>query len=144
MLHYFTHQHADREAETFWSGLGAVRRKDFLAVGGYDPNWENIEDVEFGLRLRHAGGRIRLEPLAQGTHLKKLSLGSMFRIDLWGRAVPWTRLIIQGRMRPGLLNSGLRHRLSAAIVALFLAAISIVTFWPQVLWVVPAIIVLFV
>ncbi len=117
LLHFFTHQAAGPEAGTFWTGLGAVRRAAFVARGGLDRDWENIEDVEFGLRLRAAGGRIRLDREIRGTHLKAWTLRSMFLTDLWGRAVPWTRLLRLGRADVGTLNTALGHRLSAAAVA---------------------------
>jgi GT2 family glycosyltransferase len=128
LLHYFTHQNADLEAETFWSGLGAVRRERFVALGGLDPAWQDIEDVEFGLRLRASGNRIRLEPAARGTHLKEWSLPSMFRTDLWGRAVPWTRLMIEGRMQSRVLNTGLVQRMSALLVASGLLSLILMPF----------------
>lgn len=116
LLHSHVHQTANPEAETFWTGLGAVRRERFDALGGFQSEWENIEDVEFGLRLKAQGGRILIVPEAQGTHLKDWTLSSMFRTDLYGRAEPWTRLIMAGRMPPGALNGSAAHRLSALCV----------------------------
>ncbi|MEM9433955.1 MAG: glycosyltransferase [Pseudomonadota bacterium] len=123
LLHFHVHQNTDPEAETFWTGLGAVRRNRFSEVGELDSDWENIEDVEFGLRLRAAGDRIRLIPEAQGSHLKDWTLGSMFKTDLFGRAVPWTRLIQAGRMPPSTLNGSMQHRLSALCVLGLLFAV---------------------
>lgn len=123
LLHFHVHQLADPEAETFWTGLGAVRRERFEALGGFDSDWENIEDVEFGLRLREEGDRIRIVPDAQGTHLKVWTVASMFRTDLYGRAVPWTRLLLAGRMPQKALNGGHAHRLSALCVLGFALAV---------------------
>ena len=61
LLHHFTHQDADFDAETFWAGLGAVRRSAFLCVGGFERKFNGIEDVELGLRLSDAGFRIALD-----------------------------------------------------------------------------------
>lgn len=133
LLHHHVHQTAGHEADTFWSGFGAVRRAAFDDAGPFDPAWENIEDVEFGLRLRAAGWRIALVPGAQATHAKDWTLGSMFRTDLWGRAVPWTRLLIAGRMPPSAMNGGARHRLAAAGVAAALLALPLAPFWPPAL-----------
>ena len=36
LLHHYVHQRAPDEAETFWSGCGAIRRDVFLAAGGFD------------------------------------------------------------------------------------------------------------
>ncbi|MEM9797432.1 MAG: glycosyltransferase [Pseudomonadota bacterium] len=118
LLHHYTHQVSPGESETFWTGLGAVRRQAFLDAGGFRSEWENIEDVEFGLRLREGGGRILLDPSLQGRHLKVWTPGSMFRTDLHGRAVPWTRLLRLGRARTGKLNTSLSNRVAAFGVAL--------------------------
>lgn len=116
LLHHWVHQHAPAEADTFWTGLGAVRRDAFEAVGGLDPAWESIEDVELGTRLVAAGGRVRLDRGLLGQHLKAWTLRSMLLTDWRGRAVPWTRLLAQGRVPAGALNLSWRHRASAALV----------------------------
>ena len=130
LLHHFVHSRAEAQAETFWTGLGAVRRGDFEAVGGLDPGWEDIEDVEFGLRLRASGGRIRLDPEVQGTHLKAWTLRSMLRTDMRGRAMPWTRLLRSGRARSGSLNTSASHQVAAGSVALLAASLVAVPLWP--------------
>lgn len=134
LLHHHVHQHARAEATTFWTGFGAVRRAAFQAAGGLDPAWENIEDVEFGLRVAAQGGRIRLDPSLQATHLKDWTLRGMFRTDWKGRAVPWTRLLRQRRTRTGDLNLSVAHQASAAAVAAFALAILVAPFAPVLLW----------
>ena len=130
LLHHFVHRRAHPDAETFWTGLGAVRRARFEALRGFDPAWDYLEDVEFGLRLRAAGGRIRLDPRIQGTHLKAWTLGSMLRTDLWGRAVPWTRLLRARVASTGSLNTAPEHKVAAASVALFAASLPVALVWP--------------
>ena len=130
LLHHFVHRRAEAEAETFWTGLGAVHRERFDALGGFDPAWDYLEDVEFGLRLRAAGGRIRLDPDIQGTHLKAWTLRSMLRTDLWGRAVPWTRLLRSRAARTGSLNTGREHQVAAAAVAVLALCLIAVPVWP--------------
>lgn len=134
LLHHFVHQRSAPEAETFWTGFGAVRRAAFLQAGGLDRAWENIEDVEFGLRLRAAGGRIRLDRDMQATHLKAWTPVSMFKTDLYGRALPWTRLLMRGRAGLGDLNTAREHRISAAAVAVFPAALAASFAAPAALW----------
>jgi GT2 family glycosyltransferase len=119
LLHHHVHQLSRAETQTFWTGLGAVRRDDFLRLGGFDKAWEKIEDVEFGVRLRRSGGRILLDRGLLGTHLKAWTIGSMFRTDLWGRAIPWSRLVLFHGGPTDDLNLTSAHRLSAAMVALF-------------------------
>ena len=130
LLHHFVHRRAHPDAETFWTGLGAVRRARFEALGGFDPAWDHLEDVEFGLRLRAAGGRIRLDPAIQGTHLKAWTLGSMLRTDLWGRAIPWTRLLRTRAAETGSLNTARDHQVAAASVALMIACLLAAPLWP--------------
>jgi GT2 family glycosyltransferase len=126
LLHHHVHAAAAGEAETFWAGLGAVRRERFVAVGGFDaaryPE-ASIEDVELGMRLRAAGGRIVLDPEVGGCHLKRWTPLSMVRTDLWRRGVPWARLLLREGGDRGSLNLGWRHRLGAAGSVLLLVAV---------------------
>jgi glycosyltransferase involved in cell wall biosynthesis len=134
LLHHVTHQDAAGETRTFWSGIGAMRRSVFEAVEGYDPEWEDIEDVELGLRVTEAGGRILLDPDMLGTHLKTWTVRSMFRTDLWGRAVPWTRLIAEGRLDFQTLNAALKHRVSALCVLVAFLSLPAVLISVQFVW----------
>ena len=106
LLHHWVHAQGRGEAETFWAGLGAVRRRAFMAAGEFDETMLQLEDIDLGYRLRALGHRILLQPEIQGTHLKQWTLGSMLRTDLFGRGVTWMRLhLAQGRGgRPGTLN----------------------------------------
>lgn len=115
LLHHHVHHSAAGTIDSFWSGLGGVRRDAFDAAGGFDvaiPT--SIEDIEFGARLHRYAGRIELDPTIQGKHLKRWSLGSMVRTDLRLRGVPWVRLALRGRATTHGLNLAWRHRLSAA------------------------------
>jgi GT2 family glycosyltransferase len=116
LLHHYTHQHAEPEASTFWAGCGAVRREAFEAVGGFDegPDASAIEDIELGMRLIAAGYRIRVDPSIQGTHLKRWTLASMVKTDVWGRAIPWARLILRRGDLPNDLNVSRSQRLCVA------------------------------
>lgn len=116
LLHHYTHQHAAREASTFWAGCGAVRRDAFEDVGGFDEGVyaHAIEDIELGTRLVAAGYRIRVDPSIQGTHLKRWTLASMVKTDVWGRAIPWARLILSRGGLPDDLNVSQHQRLCVA------------------------------
>jgi len=126
LLHHFVHQQGNREAATFWAGLGAVRRTIFLEVGGFDvarfPE-PAIEDIEMGYRLRHAGHRILLDRDLQGTHLKAWTLASMIRTDLMRRALPWGRLIVERGEATRDLNLRADQRWSALLLAVALVAL---------------------
>ncbi|MDA9865178.1 glycosyltransferase [bacterium] len=133
LLHAHTHQNAAGEVPTFWTGLGALRREAFDAVGGLRSDWENIEDVELGLKVTENGGRIQLDPRLKGKHLKDWSLASMFKTDLFGRAVPWTRLLRSGRMPMGVLSTTLDKRVSAGAIAVGGLSVLASSIWPAAL-----------
>ncbi|HEX2096406.1 MAG TPA: glycosyltransferase [Solirubrobacterales bacterium] len=122
LLHHHVHVSSPGEAETFWAGLGAVRRDAFEAVGGFDAarfREPSVEDIELGMRLREGGARLLLDPAIRGRHLKAWTPLSMVRTDFSRRGVPWARLLLAGNRRSGALNLGARHRASAvAAVAL--------------------------
>lgn len=138
LLHHFVHQQANRDADTFWAGLGAVRRAIFLDVGGFDVKRfprPSIEDIELGHRLRRAGHRIRLDPELQGTHLKRWTLWSMIKTDITDRALPWARLILESGTVPEDLNLRTGQRLSALLVAVALLSAVLLAARPE-FWIV--------
>lgn len=120
LLHHFVHQTGSPEASTFWTGCGAIRRSAFEAVGGFDEGAfaRCFEDVELGYRLRRAGYRILLDKRLQVTHLKRWTLRSMIATDVFCRAVPWSRLILEHGRFPNDLNVRLDQRLSVALTGL--------------------------
>jgi GT2 family glycosyltransferase len=122
LLHHHIHQQGAGAAPTFWAGLGAVRAEVFRAAGGFDAEryrLPSVEDIDLGTRLVADGGRIVLDPLLQGTHLKRWTLPDMVRTDLWQRGVPWVELVRRHGAGSTTLNLGWRHRASAvaAVVA---------------------------
>jgi GT2 family glycosyltransferase len=125
LRHHYTHQVAQRENATFWAGCGAVRRRAFLDVGGFDAERfprPQIEDIELGLRLAERG-KTRLDPELQVTHLKRWTLRSVVETDVRQRAVPWARLILERGRLPNDLNLRLSQRVAAAVAPLALAAV---------------------
>ncbi|MGA2436417.1 MAG: glycosyltransferase [Bryobacteraceae bacterium] len=118
LLHHYVHQHGKAEAATFWSGCGAIRREAFEAVGGFDESYARpcIEDIDLGYRLREANRRILLDPAIQAKHLKQFHLLRLFRTDIFDRALPWTRLILQSNRLPNDLNVSVPQRVSAALM----------------------------
>jgi GT2 family glycosyltransferase len=127
LLHHHVHQSAAGRANTFWAGLGAVRRDAFLAVGGFDERRypePSIEDIELGMRLIDAGGRIELDPALQGKHLKAWTLADAARTDFARRGAPWVRLLRERGSATSDLNLGWRHRASAAASVIALVALA--------------------
>lgn len=137
LLHHYTHLQGSGEAETFWSGFGAIRREAFIAVSGFDPavtTGADVEDIHLGYRLRAAGFRILLDPTLQVQHHKHYTIRGMIASDIYHRAVPWTRTMLQMRTFDKDLN--LRRGsivAAAASVALPITAVAAVWVGPPAL-----------
>lgn len=118
LLNHHFHQCGRPEAVTFWSACGAIRRDVFLAAGGFDESYSrpSIEDIDLGCRLRQAGCRIALDRTVQVQHLKVWTLVGLVRSDVFERALPWTRLILESGWLPNDLNVAVRQRISALLV----------------------------
>ena len=129
LRHHSTHQLARADAATFWAGCGAVRRAAFLAAGGFDAQrypTPQIEDIELGMRLRRAGGRLRFDPELMVTHLKAWTLRTVVTTDVVQRALPWSELILEQGTLPDALNLRWTQRLAAALAAPALVALAAV------------------
>ena len=98
-VHHVTHVVGGRRfATTFWSGFSAIRKDVFDAVGGFDPGVTrsaDVEDIHLGYRLTAAGYRIAVEPTCQVEHLKRYTTRGLFASDLFHRAIPWTRAVLE-------------------------------------------------
>lgn len=126
LLHHHVHSGAAGEAETFWAGLGAVRREAFEAAGGFDPQrfpQPSVEDIELGMRLRRRGAKILLDPRIRGRHLKAWTPLSMVATDFARRGVPWARLLLREGSDSTALNLSRRRRASAAASVALLGAL---------------------
>jgi glycosyltransferase involved in cell wall biosynthesis len=123
LIHHYFHQAGHLESETFWTGCGAVKKKVFLEINGYDGKRyarPSVEDIEFGYRMRGKGYRIRLAGEFQAKHLKKWSLVEIVRTDIFFRAVPWSRLLLENTQRRHTLNTDFGQKLSALLTWLML------------------------
>lgn len=126
LLHHFVHVTGPERPGTFWTGCGAVRRRTFDRLGGFDTTQRMMEDVEFGMRLVASGGVVELDPDLRGKHLKSWSVPSMAITDLRDRAVPWSRLMLaEGAMLSNELNMGMSHRLSALLTVALPMAVAL-------------------
>jgi len=136
LMHHYVHQHGKRNASTFWAGCGGIRRDVFLNVNGFDENFSvpAIEDIELGDRLKKAGHIIRLCPDIQVTHLKRWTFLNLLITDIFYRAVPWTRLILQKGKIPNDLNVKMKSRWSAMILWLMLLSLAGGLINSSVLW----------
>ena len=123
LLHHYTHQVSGREAATFCGGYGAIRRDVFLQVGGFDERYRAMEDVELGYRLHQAGHRILLSSAIQLTHTKQYTLASLVRADVFQRAIPWTKIMLQRRIFHRDLNLRTNNLASMVTVSLMFLAL---------------------
>jgi len=129
LLHHWTHQVSAREASTFCGGYGAIRRDVFLQLGGFDERYRAMEDVELGYRLHQAGHRVLLSPQIQLTHTKRYTLANLVRADVFQRAIPWTRIMLQRRTFHSDLNLRSNNIASTVIVFLMLVAVVLPSHW---------------
>lgn len=138
LTHRFYHQHANREATTFWAGCGAISAEMYRRVGGFDVETykvPSIEDIELGYRIKHAGGRILVLPELQGKHLKVWTIRNAIHTDLFRRALPWSRLMISREGVADDLNTSRLERIKALVAGLFLLSVLALPFVP---WAWPA------
>ncbi|MGB3363868.1 MAG: glycosyltransferase family A protein [Thermodesulfobacteriota bacterium] len=129
LLHHYVHQKSKADATTFWAGCGAVRKNIFLELNGYDYKKfaePSIEDIELGYRMREKGYKIRLDKDLQVTHLKHWGWYSMIKTDIFNRAMPWSRLILQTKSLPEDLNLRISDRVSTALVGTLLICLSLI------------------
>ncbi len=136
LLHHYTHQHAGRDAFTFWTGCGAILKKRFIELDGFSTDYKqpSIEDIELGYRLKRIGGNILLDHSLQVTHLKKWSFSGFIYTDFFLRAIPWSSLILQYGAMHNDLNINMKNRLSVICCMLmpFLFFLNIVSL--QFIW----------
>jgi GT2 family glycosyltransferase len=122
LRHHYTHQHSRAEASTFCGGFGAIRRSAFDRLGGFDPDRRFLEDIEMGYRMSREGMRVRLCKELEFTHCKRYTFLSLLQSDLFGRAIPWTRLMLEKGIVRNDLNTKWHNVLSVPAAYLLLAA----------------------
>ncbi len=118
LFHHYIHQNARRQASTFWSGCGAIKKAVFLEYRGFDETYErpSIEDIELGFRLRAGERIIHLTKEIQVTHLKRWTFWGLLRTDFFDRAIPWTLLMLRDKTFAADLNLRASHQLSVVIL----------------------------
>ena len=126
LVHHYYHHRGKDQASTFWAGCGAVERALFLRIGGFDVKryrYPSIEDIELGYRIGDAGGKIVLERRLQGKHLKEWRFMNLVHTEVFRRALPWSRLMLERRDITDDLNVGRGERLRAALTGAALLAV---------------------
>jgi len=137
LFHHFIHQQSREEAATFWAGCGAIRRDVFQKAQFDQQRYRkpSIEDIELGRRLRRMGYRIFLDKSLQVKHLKRWTLRSLLRTDVFQRAVPWTFLMLEENRIVDDLNLQPRSKASACLVGILLVTLASGLFIRQSLYV---------
>jgi GT2 family glycosyltransferase len=132
LAHAFVHEQANREARTFWAGLGAVRADAFRAVGGFDERFRrpSIEDIDLGYRLAAAGGRLRVDVAARGTHLRGWTFRSSLVTDVRDRGVPWMQALLKYGAIANDLNVSRSGRVSVVCACAAVAGAVAGLWWP--------------
>lgn len=126
LVHSFYHHRGRRKASTFWAGCGAIERHVFEAQGGFDAerfSYPSIEDIDLGYRVCAAGGTIVLEPALQGKHLKEWRLKNLLHTEIFRRAIPWSKLMLERKQITDDLNLGKSERLRAVLAGVCLLAL---------------------
>lgn len=100
LLHFGEQRHMGLSSH-FASACGAIRRTVLVSAGMYDE-WRFgtacLEGIELGQRLRGAGHQVLLSRGLQVTHLKRWTLGSVFR-EAWDRSALLARSLGYERTR---------------------------------------------
>ena len=126
LLHHYTHQQASENAITFWGGCGAIKKDDFLSIGGFNTSFKqpSVEDIELGYRLVQNGYNIHLDKNLQVKHLKKWTIKGMLETDIFQRAIPWTKLLHQyGRLEVNDLNVNYEERFAIVLLCCAIATL---------------------
>jgi glycosyltransferase involved in cell wall biosynthesis len=115
LQHHWVGQTTPTYPASFFTACGAVRRAVFDTTK-FNESWDRcLEDVVFGMDLVDRGLVVYIDRTITVAHLKSYSLLSLIQSDLWRRAVPWTRLLLQRHQFPNELNTTWRDRLAVAL-----------------------------
>ena len=133
LVHHYYHYRGRDQSSTFWAGCGAVQRSLFLQLGGFDASryrYPSIEDIELGYRIADAGGVIVLERRLQAKHLKEWRFVNLVHTEVFRRALPWSRLMLERKDFTDDLNVGKSERLRAALTgAVLLSGVAWAAEW---------------
>lgn len=121
IFHHYNHQSLKNYSKTFWTGCGAIYKKNFLELNGFDTSKKisPIEDIDLGYRLSSKNYKIKINKNAFAVHLKQYSFAKLIRSDLFERAVPWTHIILKNKKLPNSSNTSAKYKISVLMTLLF-------------------------
>jgi glycosyltransferase involved in cell wall biosynthesis len=140
LLHHFHHQKNNGQTGVFWGAFALIDRFAFTAVGGFDVSYKkaSIEDVELGFRLSEKGFVVRIHADIQVKHLKRWTILSWMRTDIFLRAKPWTLLILNvGKAASEQLNTKFQEQISALLALINFTLLIASLKWPILLCFIP-------
>jgi hypothetical protein len=129
LVHRYYHVRGSGNASTFWAGCGAVERDLFFELGGFAAQrypHPSIEDIELGYRIVDSGSRIVLRRDLEAKHLKEWRLRQLLHTDIFRRAIPWSRLMLERKYVSDDLNVAVGERLRALLA---LASVLALLLW---------------
>lgn len=85
--------------ESFWSAFGAVKKKYYSEIGGFDESFYALEDIEFGVRLANKGYKPLLDKTIQNTHDHPFGFKKFFYND-YNKTRGWVNI----SMKKGMLK----------------------------------------
>ncbi len=103
-----------------------------MAVRGFDcavTTGADVEDVHLGYRLRAAGFRIVLDPSLTVTHHKRYTVRQVIASDVFHRAVPWTKAMLELRTFRADLNLRRSAIVSALLADSLLVSVVAIPWW---------------
>ena len=145
LMHSYVHQNSKRQACTFWSGCGAIRKAVFVAHSGFDETYKRpaIEDIELGYRLARDKRKLVLDPQLRVKHLKAWSFMALVKTDILDRGIPWSELILRDKRLPDDLNLQLSQRVSVALAYLLIGTAAVGAIYAGATFVLPLLALLF-
>lgn len=110
----------------FWSGCGAVRRKVFEKVGGFDERLRECEDYDLGYRIAALGEEIRLDRAIRVAHRHRRSLRTLLKND-FERSRTNIKILLSARRRGD--NSFATNDNALRVILVYVALLALGLVW---------------
>jgi glycosyltransferase involved in cell wall biosynthesis len=100
------------------AGCGAIERNLFVELRGFAAErypHPSVEDIELGYRIVDLGRHIVLRRDLEAKHLKEWRLKQLLHTEIFRRAIPWSRLMLERKHMSVDLNVAPGERLRALL-----------------------------